>query len=306
MWPKQHAEEAPASCAWTQDRLLGYLDGDLAPRETQRLRAHLDGCPACQQELALCRKSERLLATALSTAPPAGDLRSGFYARLAASSPSPRRAARSGWIAASALAGVILVTVLFVPRFHPSSRSAAVVTAIPLPSAPIADRRRDLAFFLAALPSPAPVASRSEPHVSEPRSAAARYTAARIAHRLPGRARWQAAFRRAPLTLARADRLQPPGTHATETIDVVQREAKTRNQVALLTAKTVPENTPTARLIPADDEVDFSVRDDVRGFTAGSHVSSLPAAPNGDHVLIIEEKSDSLPASAGDRSRSAD
>ena len=41
------------SCADASDFLEPYLDGDLPPREADRLREHLESCAACAAELAL-------------------------------------------------------------------------------------------------------------------------------------------------------------------------------------------------------------------------------------------------------------
>lgn len=43
-------------CAEALDLLEPYLDGDLPPGEADRVRRHLDGCPACAAELALAAR----------------------------------------------------------------------------------------------------------------------------------------------------------------------------------------------------------------------------------------------------------
>jgi anti-sigma factor (TIGR02949 family) len=43
----------PSACDEALDLLEPYLDGDLTPEESERLRAHLEGCAACAAELAL-------------------------------------------------------------------------------------------------------------------------------------------------------------------------------------------------------------------------------------------------------------
>jgi anti-sigma factor (TIGR02949 family) len=47
---------AELDCASVRDRLDPFLDEDLGRRETERLRAHLDTCPGCREELRLARK----------------------------------------------------------------------------------------------------------------------------------------------------------------------------------------------------------------------------------------------------------
>jgi anti-sigma factor (TIGR02949 family) len=49
------------SCADALDFLEPYLDGDLPPRETERLREHLGSCAACAAELALAERIQREL-----------------------------------------------------------------------------------------------------------------------------------------------------------------------------------------------------------------------------------------------------
>src|SRR6476469_108447 len=49
------------SCADASDSLEPYLDGDLPPREADRLREHLGSCAACAAELALAERIQREL-----------------------------------------------------------------------------------------------------------------------------------------------------------------------------------------------------------------------------------------------------
>ena len=49
------------SCADASDFLEPYLDGDLPPREADRLREHLESCAACAAELALAERIQREL-----------------------------------------------------------------------------------------------------------------------------------------------------------------------------------------------------------------------------------------------------
>src|ERR1051326_3005986 len=99
-------------CGWVQARLFAYLDGELNPSEQQKAQVHLEECAACRAELQQCRQAEMALTTALESVPPAGDLRDGFYARLAASQPS--RPSFGGWrLAAPALAFGLLALVVW-------------------------------------------------------------------------------------------------------------------------------------------------------------------------------------------------
>jgi len=49
------------SCEDASDLLEPYLDGDLPPREADRLRQHLENCAACAAELALAGRIQREL-----------------------------------------------------------------------------------------------------------------------------------------------------------------------------------------------------------------------------------------------------
>ncbi|MFL6232980.1 MAG: anti-sigma factor [Thermoanaerobaculia bacterium] len=48
-------------CEEALDLLEPYLDGDLPPGEADRVRRHLDACPACAAELALAARIQREL-----------------------------------------------------------------------------------------------------------------------------------------------------------------------------------------------------------------------------------------------------
>src|SRR3954452_15425736 len=48
-------------CEEALDLLDPYLDGDLPPGEMDRVRRHLDGCPACAAELSLAARIQREL-----------------------------------------------------------------------------------------------------------------------------------------------------------------------------------------------------------------------------------------------------
>jgi anti-sigma factor RsiW len=70
-------------CAQVCTDLLAFLDGDLDGAAHRAMQAHLDSCPGCRREWEWQRQAEHALLTAQSHVPPAGDLRTGFYARLA-------------------------------------------------------------------------------------------------------------------------------------------------------------------------------------------------------------------------------
>src|SRR3954447_14610730 len=60
MCPMNRPHDA-LSCEEALDLLDPYLDGDLPPGEMDRVRRHLDGCPACAAELSLAARIQREL-----------------------------------------------------------------------------------------------------------------------------------------------------------------------------------------------------------------------------------------------------
>ena len=48
-------------CSDAVDQIEAYLDGDLAPIDSRRLRSHLEECSGCARELELARRVTRCL-----------------------------------------------------------------------------------------------------------------------------------------------------------------------------------------------------------------------------------------------------
>jgi hypothetical protein len=121
-------------CAWTQERLFAYGDSDLNAAEREIVQLHLDTCVACREELAQRRRSDQVLASARFDIPPAGDLRAGFYAKLAAAnaSPPPRRFGVQWRVALSACAVAGLALVFLRPALLPPYTGASS----PVPDSP--------------------------------------------------------------------------------------------------------------------------------------------------------------------------
>ena len=78
------------------DHLSAYLDGDLGVRDVERVRAHLNVCPACLQEYQGIQRVQRLLRGLRDPAPRLGFLERVHWrlGREAARLPHARRA---GW-----------------------------------------------------------------------------------------------------------------------------------------------------------------------------------------------------------------
>src|SRR5207249_4316676 len=67
-------------CSTVRKELTALVDGALAPRQTAKVRLHLDRCPACRAELATIERIVRLERAALPSALP--ELSLGFRTRL--------------------------------------------------------------------------------------------------------------------------------------------------------------------------------------------------------------------------------
>ena len=80
------------------------------------MQAHLDGCESCRREMTLCRSAEGALLSASAQIPSAGDLRTGFYGRLATQQRRPRRYGRP--LALSALAAGVVALALVRPALQ--------------------------------------------------------------------------------------------------------------------------------------------------------------------------------------------
>ena len=118
MQPKHFANNliAPCSCDWVQARLFGYLDGELPLSERERFQTHTEACLACTREVHNARRADLALHQAISAVPAAGDLRSGFYSKLAQSEAKPRMSRRWGWaLAAPAFAACAIAVVMMRP-----------------------------------------------------------------------------------------------------------------------------------------------------------------------------------------------
>lgn len=82
-------------CRRTQSHLSAYLDGEIEPGEHQAVLRHLEACGDCRLELEQYREVDRVLTATRAHLPDAGDLKSAFYARLAAEERRSRR--EWGW-----------------------------------------------------------------------------------------------------------------------------------------------------------------------------------------------------------------
>jgi hypothetical protein len=106
-------------CPTVREKLLDYLDDQVASGGRARIEAHLAGCADCRAELAALLRSEDAL-HALAAVLPAPQLADDLRQRLAAPRPRPLRWAWAGAGAATAAVAIALL-VWCIPR-PPASR----------------------------------------------------------------------------------------------------------------------------------------------------------------------------------------
>ena len=142
-------------CEEVRERLLDFLDGEVAPVERAGIQAHLAACPACARELAevrgVCQQvGNALQAVATAVAPPPGAW-ARLQGRLRASAPRLARGpalgaallSRWGWRAALAAVALALLVGFGFSAFYPGGLTAFAqegvarlirIVRIPLPT----------------------------------------------------------------------------------------------------------------------------------------------------------------------------
>ncbi len=98
-------------CSWMNRQVLNYLDGALDPVQNSRAERHLKSCESCQVEVLLFKKAESSLKSAKLAIPESGDLRHGFYLKLAES--QRRKSSPFNWRLATLPAISMVVLAVF-------------------------------------------------------------------------------------------------------------------------------------------------------------------------------------------------
>ena len=91
------SEKFSPACRHIQERMALFMDGELSPQEMRNVASHLNDCPACRREREQWQQAENALMGVRQHVPASGDLRSGFYARLADAPLSRRSGLRIDW-----------------------------------------------------------------------------------------------------------------------------------------------------------------------------------------------------------------
>jgi anti-sigma factor RsiW len=113
-------------CETMRVELPGYVSGKLDPSSAAPVRAHLQTCGACRDELAQIQRLDKLLKEALPTITPSPGFASTFANRLAAEVAAEEEAMAGGWagwllqpwlvgLAATAMLAFIMFGVLTSP-----------------------------------------------------------------------------------------------------------------------------------------------------------------------------------------------
>lgn len=115
-------------CEAISIELPGYVSGKLDPKAGAPVRAHLQACAACRDELVQIQRLDKLLKDALPTITPSPGFASMFANRLAAEAAAEGEAISGGWagwllqpwvvgLAATAMLVIIMLGALnFSPR----------------------------------------------------------------------------------------------------------------------------------------------------------------------------------------------
>jgi hypothetical protein len=121
-------------CKATSIELPGYASGRIDPKSAAPVRAHLQVCAACRDELVQIQRLDKLLEDALPTITPSPGFASTFANRLAAEMAAEEEAAAGGWaswllqpwlvgLAATAMLAIVMLEVL---NFSPWSSDTSI------------------------------------------------------------------------------------------------------------------------------------------------------------------------------------
>lgn len=145
------------ACRHIQRQMPLFLDGELSTQQAQHVARHLSLCPLCQRERDQWQQSERALAGARQHLSAPGDLRTGFYARLAAAPASHRSLPRIDWraaVPALAACGLAFGWLTAKNSAAPSVTRSMTAASTPLPHQQIAQSNNPRHVGIAANKAP--------------------------------------------------------------------------------------------------------------------------------------------------------
>jgi anti-sigma factor RsiW len=126
------------NCTATRDQLAGFVYGDLEPNQAAHVQAHLDGCPACRQELAALKNVRQMLDTVPAPAM-AVDL-PALYRELAERQTRGARRWRRSALVFAAVAALLLMALALPVHLGIENSQLTVRWGSPEPIQPIAAR----------------------------------------------------------------------------------------------------------------------------------------------------------------------
>jgi hypothetical protein len=302
-----------------------FVEGALSIAERAWVQTHLDGCESCRREMMLCRSAEEMLLSAAMQIPPAGDLRTAFYTRLAEQNQqqSPRHYRRPAALSALALGLLALALVRPALQHQAGSRTPirnTEVAFVPTAAPPAATPRLPQTLMDTKLPPRRSVPSLSEDQASRLVAVEKKYIVPWRHRTAQNRPTVYSRLRTHPIsmnplvgdTLHREGRLyanrvpvQPlnGGTSVVKRFAAAQQlwkldlhkkidKADARAPAASLSAGNSPYRDAklelAAAVIPTANGVSLEVTDQVRGFSNTTHVASKVEVQDDGSTIHVE------------------
>lgn len=280
-------------CGKFQSRLFEFLDGELNPVEEAKAQQHLAACAKCRQEAATARRCESALASASNSIASPGDLRAGFYLKLAET--QRRKPVWQSWkvgIPAVLAAGLLLFAVARFPAkigdgnaLHPSNIANSVPPGMPaeephLSLSPIDDSifQSESPIFIVKSDTDAK-AARARPLSSSRRKSYRRLQVAKN----------ESIFRS-----SRNPSHVLSSTHATVSLSSIEakRIASNESFSDAKVASDAPQRTPKLMLASFTPRAELHVSDEERDFMSASLQDTTPLPKNQGAILGIDERNE--------------
>ena len=300
-------------CKRVRENLPELIDGTLNPVETNRAENHLRVCAACEREAELFQKLETRLQNAAHAIPAPGDLRPGFYIKLAES--KKRRSLLAGWsfgAAFASAAGAFAFLFLFAPH-KPSLPSARTGVEIASNTPPKIEKNA-VDHTLSDRPVRETVIAKQNVTLKKPLSEFASINFRKSLHRFPEVASKRVRrHRRQALMIARADIKPetPPSAVVALALNRPERFEKPETLAKFdrsfkKTAELSDDSWQDADLAKSPSKLksgvslasfapksDLHISDEERDFMSSSHIVSRQAKRTHTEVVGIQENDES-------------